>query len=793
MERLENITIIFLLAVGFFTSTAPAKTVSVLPQEGLYAEEIQGDLDAAIKIYEQVISESKETQRAAAQATYRIGMCYLKKGEKAKAAEQFQNVISKYSEQKALTTKSQEQLKKLGPPTVGVFGPAMERVINDDGEEKDWLIDFDTGKLFTHPTEIPSEEALSRWIAENHIDAVGETGTSGPGIYGFEMAVIPIANERWETISPKELEGELSIAKAGTPVLMSAKGDLPVAYIFKTREGGMGIVQIMEMQDKKKPRHLKIRYKMLLDQAKTAAGGWRKVFLPDADTKGTDVVLDFASGELLPAGEGDRQLELVGTFAELGKGDLAYDRVLICLRGAKAELIMPDHAVYDLGEHLVRLKVLEKIEDVTAYQLDIGHIPGRYLVTTGEDKDYEVNILSADARGVELIYKKATGYKLVERRFEFGPEVERIMQAQGQRDSWIDFDTGRTYPHPEEVVRNGDEKDIIAWARMHGIDAFAGYTISGLALHDMTAVRLDESDWNHLTPSQLAKAVSRRDAQIKSVKIDGFDFVKLTSIPGSTFGFKTREGGLGILQVVDFMKEPWRVKIRYKMLQQKLPYIETLIKEMHEPEAQRFAALNKLIKIGAPAVGPLISELEKSNNWQVPKALGAIGDKRAIEPLIDKWQKCDWSPMKEVIAEALERITGKKIGQDKQKWEKWWQETRRFISPEATIRNFMAAAMKLDMNNAMVYVAGDSHDYKDIQAIFEKPEHPFNVIFRKTDPAVPVKTIETKIIDNICEAVWQVTFKEDFTIKGKTFKAGETFGIDGNLHKYGDKWLITGI
>jgi len=67
------------------------------------------------------------------------------------------------------------------------------------------------------------------------------------------------------------------------------------------------------------------------------------------------------------------------------------------------------------------------------------------------------------------------------------------------------------------------------------------------------------------------------------------------------------------------------------------------------------------------------------------------------------------------------------------------------------------------------------------------------MIFRKIDPSVPVKIIETKIIDNMCSAVWQVTFKEDFTIKGNTFKAGETFDIDGNLHRYGDKWLITGI
>jgi hypothetical protein len=121
MERLKSITIIFLLAVGLLSSVAPAKTTSVLLQEGLYAEEIEGDLDAAIKIYEQVIAESEKVQRAAAQATYRIGICFLKKGEKAKAAEQFRNLISKYPEQQTLGTRAREQLEKLGPAILDDF------------------------------------------------------------------------------------------------------------------------------------------------------------------------------------------------------------------------------------------------------------------------------------------------------------------------------------------------------------------------------------------------------------------------------------------------------------------------------------------------------------------------------------------------------------------------------------------------------------------------------------------------------------------------------------------------
>ena len=51
MEKLKSSTIFyFLLAALLVTSIAQGKSPSVLLQEGLYAEEIKGDLDAAIKI-----------------------------------------------------------------------------------------------------------------------------------------------------------------------------------------------------------------------------------------------------------------------------------------------------------------------------------------------------------------------------------------------------------------------------------------------------------------------------------------------------------------------------------------------------------------------------------------------------------------------------------------------------------------------------------------------------------------------------------------------------------------------
>ncbi|MHC4355595.1 MAG: hypothetical protein ACYS0H_23085, partial [Planctomycetota bacterium] len=78
MERFKGITIILLFAVGAFAGAAAGKSTSTLLQEGLYAEEVDGDLDAAIKIYQQIVDQSAAQRSHVAQAMYRQGMCYLK-------------------------------------------------------------------------------------------------------------------------------------------------------------------------------------------------------------------------------------------------------------------------------------------------------------------------------------------------------------------------------------------------------------------------------------------------------------------------------------------------------------------------------------------------------------------------------------------------------------------------------------------------------------------------------------------------------------------------------------------
>ena len=114
MEKWKNITIIFLVVVGTLGTVGFAKSSSTLLQEGLYAEEVDGDIDAAIKIYERLIAESSAQRSHIAQGMYRLGMCYLKKQDEQRAKEIFGKLVANYSDQTRVVNKVKPLLEELG-------------------------------------------------------------------------------------------------------------------------------------------------------------------------------------------------------------------------------------------------------------------------------------------------------------------------------------------------------------------------------------------------------------------------------------------------------------------------------------------------------------------------------------------------------------------------------------------------------------------------------------------------------------------------------------------------------
>lgn len=104
----------FLLVISLIaltgTSITKAASVSELLEQGVYSEETKGDIEEAIQYYQQIISQAKTDASLAAQAQYRLGVCYYKQHEYAAATEAFEKLVADYPDQKQLVAKANTYL-----------------------------------------------------------------------------------------------------------------------------------------------------------------------------------------------------------------------------------------------------------------------------------------------------------------------------------------------------------------------------------------------------------------------------------------------------------------------------------------------------------------------------------------------------------------------------------------------------------------------------------------------------------------------------------------------------------
>ncbi len=144
---MTKLTIRFITAVLLGALVVPAvhaKTAAELLREGLYAEEVEGDLDQAIGIYQQIILDTAAPRNLVAQAMLRQGTCLLKKKREQEAREVFEKLVTDYGDQTEVVEKVKPMLEELGnadpaslmPPEtlayieIGSPGRQVETILN---------------------------------------------------------------------------------------------------------------------------------------------------------------------------------------------------------------------------------------------------------------------------------------------------------------------------------------------------------------------------------------------------------------------------------------------------------------------------------------------------------------------------------------------------------------------------------------------------------------------------------------------------------------------------------------
>jgi Tol biopolymer transport system component len=128
--KLEWISgVVFALMFVVVSSAYAQQNAGVLLQSGLYKEEVNGDLEAAIKVYERVLKDFPKDRLVAAKAQLHIGLCYEKLGT-AEARTAYESVVRDFADQSEIVAQARVRLAALGGP--GAAGGLVTRRVLAD-------------------------------------------------------------------------------------------------------------------------------------------------------------------------------------------------------------------------------------------------------------------------------------------------------------------------------------------------------------------------------------------------------------------------------------------------------------------------------------------------------------------------------------------------------------------------------------------------------------------------------------------------------------------------------------
>ena len=126
---MKTTLLILILAIGHVM--AAADPISEALQKGLFEEEANHNLAAAIKAYQLVIDQTAEQRKLTATAVFRLAECYRKLNKTNEALAQYQRILREFPDQTALTEISQKYVGAVQPEVPEVRKPLITQIPKD--------------------------------------------------------------------------------------------------------------------------------------------------------------------------------------------------------------------------------------------------------------------------------------------------------------------------------------------------------------------------------------------------------------------------------------------------------------------------------------------------------------------------------------------------------------------------------------------------------------------------------------------------------------------------------------
>jgi hypothetical protein len=146
-----------LVLLPSFVLAGEAKQPAALLQEGRYAEDIDGNLDKAIGIYEQIITDVSADGAIKAQAMYLQGLCYLKKQDEARAQAVLSKLVEQFPQQTKLVEKARVVLSELTDSDPAALMPPETIVyveLGSPGRQVETILNMLKGTPFENPLAV---------------------------------------------------------------------------------------------------------------------------------------------------------------------------------------------------------------------------------------------------------------------------------------------------------------------------------------------------------------------------------------------------------------------------------------------------------------------------------------------------------------------------------------------------------------------------------------------------------------------------------------------------------------
>ncbi|MGC9455545.1 MAG: serine/threonine-protein kinase [Phycisphaerae bacterium] len=151
----------------------------------------------------------------------------------------------------------------------------------------------------------------------------------------------------------------------------------------------------------------------------------------------------------------------------------------------------------------------------------------------------------------------------------FGPVIERTLPDSETSEAYalFDLDEHRAL-RPHQGYENDSYQEYQAWLVDNGVDVAARVhpTAGGLRCKDVAWTRVPQEQWEQMTAAEAAKLAETLIPMGWSTMEPG-PTDAAAGEASSTFVFRTREDGVGLLQIVKVNKDPKTVSIRYKLIE----------------------------------------------------------------------------------------------------------------------------------------------------------------------------------------------------------------------------------